>query len=383
VVPRKGSPTTEIGDQFRLLVSTVVDYAIFMLDPAGHVVTWNDGAERIKGYSADEIIGKHFSIFYPADQVHIRKPDWELEVATRDGRYEEEGWRVRKDGSRFWANVVITAMRDETGRLRGFGKVTRDLTEKRMQEEARNAERNREEARLRAHAERMAELERTKTHFLNVASHELRGPLTVLRGYNSLLEEGAIPVQQIPAVARLLATKLGEMDRLVEQMLETARLERDTFDMLQERFDLADVVQEQLDVFRPISPNHRFVLDTDGTPVLVKGDRARVAIIVSNLMDNAVKYSPEGGDVWCAVRSLGSQVTCSVRDEGVGIAPEHMPALFTRFGRLPTEANVTIRGTGLGLFLCREIAVRHGGDVTVRSVPGEGSEFVLTLPAAR
>jgi PAS domain S-box-containing protein len=381
-VPRKGSPTSEVGDQFRLLVSTVVDYAIFMLDTTGHIVTWNDGAERIKGYAADEIIGKHFSVFYPADQVQIRKPDWELEVAKRDGRYEEEGWRIRKDGSRFWASVVITALRDETGRLRGFGKVTRDLTEKKMREEARNAERDREEARLRAHADRMADLERTKTHFLNVASHELRGPLTVLRGYNSMLEEGSIPVRQIPAVARLLATKLTEMDRLVEQMLETARLEQDTFDMLQERFDLADVVQEQLDVFRSISPNHRFVLDADGRPALVKGDRARVATIVSNLMDNAVKYSPEGGDVCCAVRSLGSQVLCSVRDEGVGIAPEHIGTLFTRFGRLPTEANVTIPGTGLGLFLCREIAMRHGGDVTVTSVRGEGSEFTLTLPTA-
>jgi PAS domain S-box-containing protein len=308
VVPRKVIPTTEVDDQFRLLVSTVVDYAIFMLDPTGHIATWNEGAERIKGYSADEIIGRHFSVFYPADQVQIRKPDWELEVARRDGRYEEEGWRVRKDGLRFWAHVVITAMRDETGRLRGFGKVTRDLTEKRMQDEARNAERDREEALLRAHAERMADLERTKTHFLNVASHELRGPLTVLRGYNSLLEEEAIPVQQIPAVARLLATKLAEMDRLVEQMLETARLEQDMFDMLQERFDLADVVQEQLDVFRPISPNHRFIFDADGRPALVKGDRARVATIVSNLMDNAVKYSPVGGDVRCSVRSLGSQV---------------------------------------------------------------------------
>ncbi len=185
-----------LGDQLALLVSSVVDYAILMLDATGKIVTWNEGAERIKGYTADEIIGRHFSIFYPPEDARSRKPDWELEIAKREGRYEEEGWRLRKDGTRFWANVVITALRDESGKLRGFGKVTRDLTERRRQENARDAEREREAARLRAHADRMAELERTKAHFLNLASHELRGPLTVVRGYNSMMQDGSIPLSR-------------------------------------------------------------------------------------------------------------------------------------------------------------------------------------------
>src|SRR5207249_4509621 len=195
LVLRRVGPTEPrvLGDQFALFISSVVDYAIFMLDPAGVIVTWNEGAQRIKGYRADEVIGRHFSIFYPAEDARNRKPDWELEVAKREGRYEEEGWRIRKDGSRFWASVVITALRDDTGRLRGFGKVTRDLTERRKADERRNAERDAEEARLRQHADRMAELEQTKTEFLNLASHELRGPLAVLRGYNSMLQEGSIP----------------------------------------------------------------------------------------------------------------------------------------------------------------------------------------------
>src|SRR5437879_6432020 len=142
-----------------------------MLDPPGKSVTWNEGAERIKGYTADEVIGRHFSLFYPPEDARNRKPDWELEVAKREGRYAEEGWRLRRDGTRFWASVVITALRDETGRLRGFGKVTRDLTERRRQEERRDAERDAEAARLREHADRMAELEHTKTQFLNLASH--------------------------------------------------------------------------------------------------------------------------------------------------------------------------------------------------------------------
>jgi signal transduction histidine kinase len=204
----------------------------------------------------------------------------------------------------------------------------------------------------------------------------------VLRGYNSMLEDGSIPVEEIPAVARLLETKLAQMDFLVEQMLETARLEHDSYQHFDERFDVGDIVQEQLDIFRALSRNHRFVLDSDGTPMVVQGDRSRIGTVIANLLDNAVKYSPDGGEVQCTVGRLESEIFVSVRDEGMGIEAAHIPRLFTRFGRLPLDHNVTIPGTGLGLFLCREIAVRHGGDITVRSQPGVGSEFTLTLPGA-
>jgi PAS domain S-box-containing protein len=375
----KTAEPRDLGGQFELFVSSVVDYAIFMLDPSGVIVTWNEGAQRIKGYTADEIIGRHFSVFYPEEDARNHKPDWELEVAKREGRYEEEGWRLRKDGTRFWANVVITAIRDAEGRLRGFGKVTRDLTERRAQEIQRNIEREREAMQMRAHGERMAELEHTKTEFLNLASHELRGPLTVLRGYNSMLAEGTIAPDQIPAVARLLETKLAQMDRLVEQMLETARLEHDSLDV-EGSFDLGEVLQDQVDVFRPLSQGMFMTIDADPKPLIVRGDRERIANVVANLIDNAVKYSPAGGEISITTAIRGSDVLLTVRDEGLGIAPEHLPRLFTRFGRLPTEANVTIPGTGLGLYLCKEIAKRYGGDITVSSELGKGSEFALTLP---
>ncbi len=373
-------PPEALGDQFALLVSSVVDYAIFMLDAAGVVVTWNEGAQRIKGYHADEIIGRHFSVFYPTEDARNRKPDWELEVARREGRYEEEGWRVRKDGTRFWASVVITALRDETGRLRGYAKVTRDLTERRAQEIQRHVEREREAMQLRAHADRMADLERTKTEFLNIASHELRGPLTVIRGYNSMLEDGSIPAEQIPAVARILEAKLAQMDVLIEQMLETARLEQDGLDLFRETFDLRGVAQEQVDVFRPLAPGRALVMSGDVGTLPVEGDPARIGTIVSNLLDNAMKYSPDGGEICVTTGHRDGHAFVSVRDEGIGIAPEHLPALLTRFGRLPTEENLSIPGTGLGLYLCQQIARRHRGDITVRSTAGVGSEFTLTLP---
>jgi PAS domain S-box-containing protein len=369
-----------IGDQLALLVSNVVDYAIFMLDPAGVIVTWNEGAQRIKGYRAEEIIGRHFSVFYPAEDVRNRKPEWELDIARREGRYEEEGWRIRKDGTSFWASVVITALRDETGRLRGFGKVTRDLTERKLADERRNAAREEEAARLREHAERMAELEHTKTQFLNLTSHELRGPLTVVRGYNSMLQDGTIPTDQIPAVARILDSKLAQMDLLIEQMLETARLEQSDLAYAHEKFDLGKVAQEQIDVFRALAQDRTFVVHPDADALPVMGDRQRVSTIVANLLDNASKYSPDGGEIVCSSFHDARAAYVSVCDEGPGIDPEHVPLLFKRFGRLPTDQNVTVPGTGLGLFLCKEIAQRHGGDITVRSAPGAGSDFTLRLP---
>src|SRR5256885_5787255 len=385
MVLRKGSiaEQKELDDQFALLVSNVVDYAIFMLDPTGVIVTWNEGARRIKGYSADEIIGRHFSVFYPAEDVRNHKPDWELEVAVREGHYEEENWRLRKDGTRFWASVVITALRDETGRLRGFGKVTRDLTERHLHEERRNAERDAEAQRLREHASSMAELEQAKAEFLNLATHELRGPLTVIRGCNSMLEDGSIPHDQVASVARLLEAKLAQMDLLIEQMLETARLEHNRLELSRERFDVRWVAQEQLDIFRPLARGHHFAMDAAREPLLVEGDRSRIATILANFMDNALKYSPGGGEICVMTGRRGPDVIVSVRDQGIGISPEHMPRMFTRFGRLPTEENVSIAGTGLGLFLCKEIAVRHGGDITINSRPGVGSEFTVRLPSAR
>ena len=185
------------GRIYQLMVDSVRDYVIIMLDPAGYIASWNQGAQRIKGYDADEIIGRHFSVLYTEDATSIGHPQHELEVAAREGRFEEEGWRVRKDGSTFWANVVITAVRDEQGELIGFAKVTRDLTER------RNAEQ-----RALADARRLAEAESAnaaKAEFLTAMSHELRTPLNAIGGYTELLSlglGGPITAEQVKRGAR-------------------------------------------------------------------------------------------------------------------------------------------------------------------------------------
>ena len=368
-------------ERFALLVSAVVDYAIFMLDPTGHVVTWNQGAQRIKGYSEDEIKGRHFSIFYAPEDAAAGKPAHVLEQAVRNGRYEDEGWRIRKDGSRFWASVVVTALKDRDGVLRGFAKVTRDITERRDAEARREAERDREAARLRAEADQMAELERMKTEFLNLASHELRGPLAVVRGYNWMLRDGVVRSDEMPAIAKIVEVKLVQIHMLVEQMLEAARLEADRVVLNRSVFDLADVVSEQANAFASLT-EHAINIVRPDQRVLVSADQARITTVVANLIDNAIKYSPDAGEVQVRVGENDGWAFVAVRDFGIGIAPDDLPLLFQRFSRLPTEQNVTVPGTGLGLFLCQQIAQRHGGVIVVESTAGEGSEFTLRLPIA-
>src|SRR5581483_7729761 len=206
-------------ERFRLMVSSVKDYAIFMLDPTGHVATWNAGAQNIKGYTEDEICGKHFSIFHPEEEVKRGKPQWELDVATREGRMEDEGWRVRKDGSRFWASVVITAIRDEDGRLLGFGKVTRDLTERKEAEEQRLQLAREQVARAEAEA-----ANRAKDEFLATVSHELRTPLNAILGWGRVLRSGKFDQETVSRALETIERNAKAQAQLIEDLLDVSRI---------------------------------------------------------------------------------------------------------------------------------------------------------------
>jgi PAS domain S-box-containing protein len=373
----------ENDQMLRLLVASVHDHAIFVLDPQGRVMSWNEGARRLKQYTQEEIVGQHFSVFYEPEPAHGGKPDWELVVARREGRYEEEGWRVRKDGSRFWANVVITPLWDGTGRLRGYAKITRDLTEKHLEAERRAALQRQHEEQLEQHALRMEALERAKSEFLNLASHELRNPIGVINSYLSMLEDGSLPPERLPEVHATLSAKVRHMRWLVDQLLEAARSDTDPMGLSLTEIDLRDVAADVARSYQ-LADNRRHPLriEMPDEPVPVVADRARIETIVSALIDNAVKYSLEGGPVECLVAQSSEHAFVCVQDRGVGIDEADLARLFTRFGRIVTPENSHVSGTGLGLYLARDLAVRHGGDVLVESRKGEGSQFVLSLPRA-
>jgi signal transduction histidine kinase len=241
-----------------------------------------------------------------------------------------------------------------------------------------------ESERLQQAAEKTAALERAKSDFLRLASHEMRGPLSVAGGYLSMLQDGTLG--EVPAQARkgldIVRGKIAELDRTVDQILEAARLEDGTLRLQLMLFDVRELIPRAVDNARLIAhPDHTFQLDIGPEPVYVQADRDRVLMVVSNLLDNAVKYSPNGGAIVCTVRRDGDDVAIVVTDQGLGIAETDLPRLFTRFGRVGGEKTLGIPGTGLGLYLCRQAARLHGGDVTMESKLGAGSEFTFVLPA--
>jgi PAS domain S-box-containing protein len=398
----KAAPITEFppDERFRLLVNAVDDYAIFHLDVEGRVASWNQGAARIKGYRADEILGRHFSAFYLPEEVERGKPPWELEVATREGRFEDEGWRVRKDGSLFWANVVITALRDQTGELVGFAKVTRDLTERRRAEQTRLELARSEAAREAAEAaERRAsqladenaqlyqqavEALRAREEFLAVAAHELKTPLTGLRLTVQLMQRtiaqqaGLTPEMAGELLDRILrqSTRLG---RLIEQLLDLSRLEAGHLVISREETDLTRLVQEAADMVGSQSERHVVRTHAPDDDVVGLVDPIRVEQVVVNLIDNAIRYSPEGGTIDVTVaRPDPGTVRISVRDRGIGIPPEHRDRVFDRFYQV--NADNPGKGMGLGLYISSQIIALHGGTLVLATPPDGGAEFILSLP---
>jgi PAS domain S-box-containing protein len=369
----------ESEQRFRLLVYGVRDYAIFMLDTTGHITTWNMGAQRIKGYTSEEIIGKHFSIFYTAEDLEDGKPARELEIATKTGVYEEEGWRVRKDGTRFWANVVITALRKPDGALAGFAKVTRDLTERRAAQE-----RAIEAARKAAASE---EANRTKSEFLASMSHELRTPLNAIGGYADLLAmgvRGPVTEAQIEDLQRIRRSQQHLLG-IINDILNFSRVEAGQVTYNCSAVPVFTVIEAVGHMIEPQAIKKGVKLEVYECPadVVAWADRARVEQIVINLLSNAVKFTNKGSVKLECDGYDSERVSIAVTDTGLGIPADHLEKIFEPFvqvGRSLTQSN---EGTGLGLAISRDLARAMGGDVVVTSELEKGSQFRLILPRAK
>jgi hypothetical protein len=366
----------ESEERFRLIVQSVRDYAIFMLDPTGHISTWNAGAERIKGYTADEIIGKHFSIFYPQEDLDAGKPAKELEIATRTGVYEEEGWRLRKDGSRFWANVLITALRKPDGSLAGFAKVTRDLTDRRAAQE-----RAIEAARQAAASD---EANRAKSDFLAAMSHELRTPLNAIGGYTDLLAmgvRGSLTEEQIEDLQRIKRSQQHLLG-IINDILNFSRLEagQATYDL--GPVPLSAVIDTVGQMIQPQAVAKGIALDVRECPlsVIAWADRAKVEQILLNLLSNAIKFTHEGSVSLDCDFHDGERVAIKVTDTGIGIPADQLDKIFEPFVQVGRSLTQPHEGTGLGLAISRDLAVAMGGDIVVKSELERGSQFALILP---
>lgn len=374
-MPHPETRLDQSEERFRLLVESVKDYGIFMLTPDGRIGSWNAGAERLKGYRADEILGQHFSIFYPASDVAAGKCERELQGADRDGRFEDEGWRLRKDGTRFWANVVITALRDPSGALVGFAKVTRDLTERKESEE-----RLRELAAEKAMLAEQARLHEFQERFIAILGHDLRNPLAAIDMGASLLR------RQLPAESASLRvvdkvhSSAQRMSRMIEQILDLTRSRlAGGLDIVPELADLDELLVAVVEELRTAYPTRTIVLHS--APLPGAWDTDRLAQVFSNLVSNALHYGKPTLPVTVTARLAADVVTVDVHNDGTPIPPNVQATLFSPFRRGTRDSRTaTTAGLGLGLYISREIAVGHGGNVTVESSAASGTTFTVTLP---
>ena len=349
--------------RFRLLVESVRDYAIFMLDVDGNVRSWNAGAQALKGYAADEIIGRHFSTFYTPDDHAAGKPAAELVAARQHGRTEQEGWRVRKDGSLFWANVVVTAMRDERGELIGFAKVTRDMTDRR----------------------RLEELERSSrmmSQFLAMLAHELRNPLAPMRNAVTLMQLEPTASPALRNARDILDRQLTHVTRLVDDLLDIGRLTTGKIRLQREDVSIAELVAGIVEPAPPKeeAPPPTVAEEHPPPPPPRPTDRTRLSQIMQNLLVNAAKYTPDGGRVAVKAQSDDGFVTISVTDNGRGIPHGDLQRIFELFAQ-GEVGSPNDSGLGVGLTLARSLAEMHGGRLDAESPgPGQGSTFLLRLP---
>jgi PAS domain S-box-containing protein len=364
------------GRIYQLMVDSVRDYAIFMLDTSGHVASWNKGAQRIKGYTAEEIIGRHFSSFYPPEDIANDKPGHELRVATAEGRFEDEGFRVRKDGSLFWANVVITAVKDDDGTLIGFVKVTRDLTERRAAEEKAVAD-----------ARHLAQVEAansTKSEFLAAMSHELRTPLNAIGGYAELLSlglGGPVTEEQSEYLERIRKSQQHLLG-IISDLLNFSRIEAGHLIYQVGPVPLDKAIEAVMPMLETSAATKGITLTADAPPAdcVALGDQARVNQILTNLLSNAIKNTASGGNVWVKCAISNETASIAVTDTGRGIPSEKLESIFEPFVQLGRSLTSAHEGMGLGLSISRDLARAMGGDLTVSSRIGQGSTFTLSLP---
>ena len=344
-------------ERFRLLVEAVEDYAIFMLDPGGHIVSWNAGAQRSKLYSAEEIIGQHFRVFYPPEVQQRRHPEHELEVALREGHYEEEGWRIRKDGSRFWASVLITAVFNAAGEHVGFAKVTRDTTRRRWLEQEREqavealALANEELEALNRRLDKAAD---DQAKFLAVTAHELRTPIGVLGGSADTLARHwkQLTEEERDELFEAMSGSATRLRRLLADLLTASRLQASALDLATSPVLVRDPVADAVAVVQSTNPGVEIQVECP-PELTVTGDRDRIAQALDNLLTNAVRHGTP--PVTVVAVAEGDSVVIRVSDEGGGVAPAMQDRLFERFA-------TGGRGTGLGLFIVRELARAQGGD---------------------
>jgi len=354
----------ESHERFRLLVESVVDYAIVTLDEEGMITSWNSGAERINGYTATQILGRHFSRLYPPEDIQANKPWRQLAMARERGRVNDESWRLRSDGTQYWANNVIATLPATDVRKRAFYMVTQDLSQRR-------------------NAETLAETARRMHEFIAMLAHELRNPLAPIRNAVALMERRKITDPLVESMRQTIDRQSQNLTRIVDELLDVNRVARGQFVIEKQTLDLRDVIARAVETSRPIIDRHghHLQLSIPDQPIDCYGDPMRLAQVLVNILNNAAKYTPDGGDIRLSTAVKGTRVELRIRDNGRGIERDAIDRIFDLFMQVDPQAGSALGGLGVGLALVRRIVELHGGSVHVVSDGlGKGSEFIVRLP---
>jgi PAS domain S-box-containing protein len=369
-------------ERFRLLVEGVEDYGIYMLDTHGRVTTWNAGAERIKGYRAQEIIGRRFHRFYLPEDIERKKPDQALAVATAEGRFQDERWHVRKDGSQYWASIVITALRDEQGKLTGFSCIARDITKRKHAEDEIRRLNTELEHRVQ---ERTAELQAAYHEmeaFSYSISHDLRAPLIHIAGFVEMLK-GDLGEKLDEKSKRHLQTicdSTETMGRMIADLLTFSRIGR--AELHKVRFNLGDTIKDVQRDLQATTQGRKIKWTIPELPE-VYGDPFLLRQALFNLLSNAVKFTRNRDPalIELTAESTDKEHIIAVRDNGAGFDMKYASKLFGVFQRLHTSSE--FQGTGIGLANVRRIIQRHDGRTWAEGAIDKGATFFFTLPIVR
>jgi|HubBroStandDraft_6_1064221.scaffolds.fasta_scaffold00376_16 PAS domain S-box-containing protein len=364
-------------ERFRVLVNGVEDYAIILLDPTGHVISWSSGAEKIVGYTAQEILGGHLSRFYPPEDIESGKPDKEIESAALNGRVEDEGWRVRKDGSRFWANVVVTALRNEAGDLYGFAKISRDITERKNAEEVKRLNVDLER-RVQERTAELAAANKELEAFVYSIAHDLRAPLRHIDGFSNLLADhlSASMDEEAKHYLGSIRGSTRTMGNMVDDLLNLSRVARAELKL--QVTGLNSLVDEVLKELGPEIKDREIEWKITTLP-FVECDPVLVKQVFVNLITNAVKFTRTRPHAIIEVNQaeLDGQSVTFVRDNGVGFSMKYSDKLFGVFQRLHRQED--FEGTGVGLATVQRIVQKHGGRIWANAELNVGATFFFTL----
>lgn len=371
---------------YRFLVEGVTEYAILMLDLNGRISSWNTGAEKILGYQEKEIIGQHFSQIFTQEAIERGVPEQALKTAAAKNLARDNRWHVRKDGTQFWANGVLTSVRDEVGNLRGFAKILQDLTKRKQTEEERQQLLIREQT-ARAVAEAA---NRSKDEFLALVSHELRTPLTAILGWSGILHAGKLDEARAALAVETIERNANLQMQLIEDLLDISRIIRGELSLNCRFIDLVKVITDAIEVVQPTADAKGIQLQfVQDDPVnQIWGDSDRLQQVMWNLFSNAVKFTPEGGhvEVRLSVVSGSEDVKekyfqIQVSDTGKGISAEFLPYIFDRFRQADSKSTRADKGLGLGLAIAHHLVQLHGGTIEAESPGiGQGATFTVKLP---